>query len=428
MRELKSEQAVVGSIIMEPDCIDLVKKYIPDGSYFVDKGLGKVLDTVYKMYDDRQAIDLTTVYDAAPGVTDLLPKIMNAMVTTAHTEEYAKMVRDSYARRTLKTLISSVNPLDTNKYNTPLDVIAEIEKNIRDVEQITQNAEEVSAFDLVGTCLDDIEKDMEQGINKNILSTGFADLDRILLGIELTENVILAARPSMGKTALSQCIALNMAKRGEKVLFFSLEMSKERLMNRLFSIEGKIDSEKIRTRRLSQDDYTSLINAVTTLSNLDLIIIDDAFNLSEIRSIVARHAAKGRVGLVVIDYLQLLRESGRRFQSRQTELSYYANEIARMSKTYSTRTITLSQLSRAVENRDNKKPRLSDLYESGAIEAAADVVLFLYRDEYYNPDSDSKGIAEIGIAKTRDGATGGCALAWFGNHYRFENLAREAPF
>jgi len=425
-QKLKSEQAVIGSIIMEPDCIDLVKKYIPNGSYFINSNFGKVLDTVYKMNDEGQAIDLTTVFDTIPEIADMLSEIMDAMVTTAHVEEYAKMVRDSYARRTLRGVLTSINPLDTKKYNTPLDVITEIEKGIGDIGQIIQNAEEMSTLDLVNVCLDDIEKDMEQGINRNILPTGFVDLDRLLIGIELTENVILAARPSMGKTSLAQCIALNVAKNGEKVLFFSLEMSKKRLMNRLFSIEGRINSEKIRTRSFADGEYPKLLKAITTLSNLDFIIIDDAFNLSEIRSIVARHAASSNIGLVVIDYLQLLRESGRRFQNRQVELGYYANEIARMAKTYDTRTITLSQLSRAVENRDNKRPRLSDLYESGAIEAAADIVLFLYRDEYYNPDTEDKGIAEVGAAKTRDGAIGSCRLAWIGDYYLFGNLAREA--
>lgn len=409
---------------MEPDCIDLVKKYIPNGSYFIDRNLGKTLDAVYKMYDAGQVIDLTTVYDTVPDVSYLLSEVMDALVTTAHVEEYAKMVRDSYARRALKKLITRVNPLDTKKYNTPLDAVTEIEKGIRGIGQIIQNAEEMSTLDLVSTCLDDIEKDMEQGQNKNILPTGFTDLDRLLLGIELTENVILAARPSAGKTSLAQCIALNIAKKGGKVLFFSLEMSKKRLMNRLFSIEGKINSEKIRTRNFSEEEYSRLIDAASTLSNLNFIIIDDAFNLSEIKSIVARHSAKGEVALVVIDYLQLLRESGRKFQNRQVELGYYANEIARMAKMYGTRTITLSQLSRAVENRDDKRPRLSDLYESGAIEAAADIVLFLYRDEYYNPDTEDKGIAEIGVAKTRDGATGSCRLAWVGNYYLFGNLAK----
>ena len=425
-QKLKSEQAVIGSIIMEPDCIDLVKKYIPNGSYFINTNFGKVLDTVYKMNDEGQAIDLTTVFDTIPEIANMLSEIMDAMVTTAHVEAYAKMVRDSYARSTLMGVLFSINSIDTKQYNTPLDVITEIEKGIGEVGQIIQNAEEMSTFDLVNACLDDIEKDMEQGINRNILPTGFVDLDRLLIGIELTENVILAARPSMGKTSLAQCIALNVAKNGEKVLFFSLEMSKKRLMNRLFSIEGRINSEKIRTRSFADGEYPKLLKAITTLSNLDLIIIDDAFNFSEIKSIVARHAASSNIGLVVIDYLQLLRESGRRFQNRQVELGYYANEIARMAKTYDTRTITLSQLSRAVENRDNKRPRLSDLYESGAIEAAADIVLFLYRDEYYNPDTEDKGIAEVGAAKTRDGAIGSCRLAWIGDYYLFGNLAREA--
>jgi Replicative DNA helicase len=193
----------------------------------------------------------------------------------------------------------------------------------------------------------------------------------------------------------------------------------------MLSIESKVDSEKIRTRNLTEEDWSRIVKAATTLSNIEFTIIEDAFNLSEIRSIIARHAARGEITLVVIDYLQLLREQGKKFQSRQIELGYYANEIARIAKTYNTVILTLSQLNRAVENREDKRPRLSDLYESGAIEAAADIVLFLYRDEYYNPDSDEKGIAEIGAAKTRDGATGKCKLTWQGKYYRFDNSARE---
>ena len=425
--ELKSEQAVIGSILMEPDCIDLVKKYIPKGSYFADKNMGKVLDTVYKMHEEGQAIDMTTVYDAIPEFTEMLGKIMDSLVTAAHAEGYAKRVRDHYARRRLKYLLSKIDPLDTRKHNTPLDVVTAVETSMRDVEQIIQNAEETTAFDLINTCLEDIEKDMQHGVNRNIVPTGFTDLDRIILGFEKTENIILAARPSIGKTSCAQCIALTMAKRGGgKVLFFSQEMSKKKLMNRLLSIEGKVDNEKVRTRNLAPDEYGKVLEAAETLSNLDFIIIDDAFSLSEIRSIVARHAAKGEVALVVIDYLQLLREPAKRFQSRQVELGYYANEIARMAKTYNTITLTLSQLSRNVENREDKRPRLSDLYESGAIEAAADIVLFLYRDEYYNSDTEEKGVAEVGAAKTRDGATGKCKLAFLGKYYTFANLAREA--
>lgn len=423
--ELKSEQAVIGSIIIEPDCIDLVKKYIPDGSYFINSVLGEVFDTVCKMHEAGEAIDLTTVFDRIPKATDMLIKIMGALVTTAHVEEYAKTIRDYYARRKLKKLLSKVDPLDIKKYNSSLDVITEIDAGIRDIEQIIQNSEETSVSDLINSCLDDIERDMEQGVNKNIISTGFIDLDRLIIGFEKPESVIVAARPSMGKTSFAQCIALNMAKKGGKVLFFSLEMSKKKLMNRMLSIESKVDSEKIRTRNLTEEDWSRIVKAATTLSNIEFTIIEDAFNLSEIRSIIARHAARGEITLVVIDYLQLLREQGKKFQSRQIELGYYANEIARIAKTYNTVILTLSQLNRAVENREDKRPRLSDLYESGAIEAAADIVLFLYRDEYYNPDSDEKGIAEIGAAKTRDGATGKCKLTWQGKYYRFDNSARE---
>lgn len=422
---MKSENAVIGAMIMEPDCIDLVQRYIRDPSYFADPRLGNIFRIIVEMKDNGEQVDLATVVDKLPSSAtnfiELISNITDDLTTTAYVEDYAKVVAEGFARRKLKEL-ARIDPLNRDKFKTPLDAITAFEQGLRDAESILQYSKDVTAEELVEEVISEIEEEAG-GESNNLSPTGFIDLDRLILGWEKTENVILAARPAMGKTALALNFALHVANR-EPVIIFSLEMGKKRLMERLFAIKGKIDSEKIKTRRLDEADFYKLSNAAEAISKLNLYIYDDVFNMSEIRSISSRHAAKGRVGIIIVDYLQLIRDN-KKFQNRNTELGYYAYEIARLAKSCDTTTLTLSQLSRNVEHRDDKRPRLSDLYESGAIEAAADKVLFLYRDEVYNPDTEEKGIAEIGCAKSRDGNIGKVKLAWNGQWFRFDNLARE---
>lgn len=429
MQEIvKSEQGLIGSMIQDPECVDLIRKYVPSGEYFNNMLLGKVFDTVCRLYDEEAKIDLVTVVDSIPKnmgheIPDFLRNITDYVITTAYAEDYAKIVRDYHARRKLQALLKNIKPMDTGKFKSPNDVLTTLDIGIKEIEGIIQENEEISTFDLVKKCILNVAEMRDGNVNKNIIKTYFHDLDRIIYGIEKTENIILAARPAMGKTALALGIGLNVAKQGKTVIFFSLEMSKERLMGRLLCIEGKIDSKKIKTGKLDDEEVDRLSNAAEVVSRLPIHIYDDAFSILEMRAKIARLEARGEVGLVVIDYLQLIK-SKQRFQSRQVELGHYAYEIANLAKKYKTTTLTLSQLNREVEKRANKRPMLPDLYESGAIEAAADKILFLYRDEYYNDRTEDRGIAEVSVPKMRDGETGMCKLAWIGENFRFANLAR----
>ncbi len=422
---VNAEQAVISSIVIDPVCLPLVQKYIHDGKYFSNHLFGKVYNTLCQMHENTETIDLTTICEKLPQGMSVVEfaEMISSLPTSAHAEGYAKIVRDNYARRKLHTDVR-IEPLDVNKYPTPQDVLNELQRIIRETDGILQSSEEMSTAELVQSRLDEYERMADGGENTRVTPTGYVDLDRIIVGTEITENIVVAARPAMGKTAWSLNLALRRAKQGKKVLFFSLEMSKERLMDRLICIEGKVNSERMKTGQFEVDDWQKIMQATETIAKTNLILIDDAVMLSEIRAKLAQHSLEGSVGLVIIDYLQLLRER-MKFQSRQIELGYYANEIARMAKAYKTTMLSLSQLSRQVEQRDNKRPRMSDLYESGAIEAAADKILFLYRDEVYDENSQDKGVAEIGVAKTRDGQIGTCKLAWQGQWFKFQNLARE---
>lgn len=425
---IKSEQAVIGSMIIDPECIDLVRRYIASGDYFKNTFLGEVFDVICKLQDEESKIDLVTVVDKMPKkkgneIHDFLYEISNCIITTAHVEDYAKIVRDYHARRKLQFLLKYTNPMDVVKFANPEDILTELDSGIKEVESIIQDSDDISTFELVKKCIINVGNLQKNGVNLNITPTGFVDIDSIIIGLERTENIILAARPGMGKTAFALGLGLNVAKQGKTVVFFALEMSKERLMSRLLCIEGGIDSKKIKIGGLTDDEIDRLSDAADLISKLNIYIYDDIFTIQEVRSKIAKLEAREDICLVVIDYIQLIK-SNKRFANRQAELGSYAYAIAEIAKKYNTTTLTLSQLSRAIENRQNKRPVLTDLYESGAIEAAADKVLFLYRDEYYDENTKDKGIAEISAAKVRDGETGMCRLAWIGKYFRFANLAR----
>jgi replicative DNA helicase len=428
--KLKSEEAVIGSIMIDPGNADLVRRYVHSGKFFYDRELGKIYDIILKMHKEGGQLDLTTVVDNLPeemteDIPDLLSQIMDNLVTSAHAESYAKIVRNNHARRRLKGIVGGFDPLDVDKYATPLDAINYLSRNLREVELLTTDTKEESMEDLLSEALRNIEQMRDGRGSSNIITTGFHDLDRAIVGLERTEHMIIAARPAMGKTTMALNIALRVAKKGYKVLVFSIEMSKKRLVQRLISTEARVNSERMKQGGFSGDELNRIMGAIPKLESIPLVIYDEYKNISEIRSKVAQHHARGKVDLVVIDYLQLVTEPGKRFGSRQQELSYFAYEIVDMGKRYDTTMLTVSQLGRDVEKRVNKRPVLSDLYESGAIEASADKVLFPYRDEFYDQDTVDKGIAEIGIGKNRDGGTGTCRLAWFGEYFLFENLARE---
>ncbi|MCM8820155.1 MAG: AAA family ATPase [Candidatus Omnitrophica bacterium] len=425
-QQLKSEKAVIGSMLLDPSCIDLVKKYIRDSSYFKNFILGEAFSTIIKMHEEKKNIDLITVSDTI-GINKavVLADALNETVTSAHAEEYARIIRDYYVRKVLAEKLKSINPFDEKKYLTPLDVVTKIEKETKLVSALLEETEEVNLETLVGEVYDDFYKTGEEKQMKNLIPTGFIDLDKIILGLERGENIVIAGRPGMGKTALALNIALNVAKKGYNVLIFSLEMSARRLIARLLCMEGRIDTIRFKEKSLYEEEHERLAKAVAVVSNLPLKIIEKVNKTIDIRSIIAKHTAKKDIGLVIIDFLQLIKDQSIKGRTRANEVGDIAKAIQDMAHFYDVPIILISQLNRECEKRPDKRPKQIDLYESGDIEASADKILALYRDEEYNPDTKDKGIAEVGVLKHRDGSKGMVKLAWLGYCTKFENLVRS---
>jgi len=420
--ELYSEKALIGSMILDPACIDMVRQYVKGPGYFQNAVHGKIFGVLLKMAEEEKKIDVATVYDEVRNEVSVqyLTQTINLLPTAAHAEEYAKNVRDNYMRSLIRERLRVFNPTDTEKYPTMLDVLNYLEAVYRDSQAVVAEEKEITVAEIVEARM----KELQEERNSRIIPTGYLDLDRIINGLEQSELVVVAARPGMGKTALALNIGLNLCHAGKKVIFFTLEMSKERLVDRLISIESQVPARKIKNRRLDDQDREKLARAVVSLSRISLIIRDKAYSVTEMRAEVAKEAAKGPVGLVVVDYLQLISD-GKKHQSRNTEIGFYSRQLVQLAKDFNTTVLCLSQLSRKVEDRTDKRPRLSDLYESGMIEANIDKALLLYREEYYKPDTKSKGITEIGVGKNRDGDIGRCEVLFTPETITFRNLLWE---
>ena len=274
--------------------------------------------------------------------------------------------------------------------------------------------------------MDRIEKASRNKGNVTGIPTGFIDLDYKTAGLQPSDLILIAARPSMGKTAFVLNIAQNVAfKQGMTVAMFSLEMSKEQFVNRLFSLESKVDSQHLRTGNLTDAEWESLIESAGVIGKSNLIIDDTpGISIAEMRSKCRKYKLEHNLGIIFIDYLQLMTGSGKRSESRQQEISDISRSLKALARELNVPVVALSQLSRAVEQRPDHRPMLSDLRESGAIEQDADVVMFIYRDDYYNKDSENKNIAEIIIAKQRNGPIGTINLVWLPNYTKFVNMKK----
>ena len=305
------------------------------------------------------------------------------------------------------------------------DILEDTEKSVFDVIQQRGGSEFEPIRDVVLRTLDSIEKAAKQKGNITGLETGFRDLDAKTAGLQKSDLILIAARPAMGKTAFVLNIAEYVALHSNSTIaLFSLEMSKEQLVKRMLAMNSMVDSQKIRTGDLEDDDWDKLVGSVRKIGNSNLVIDDTSgITASELRSKCRKLKIEQGLDLVIIDYLQLMTGAGKRkSDSRQQEISDISRSLKVMARELDVPVIALSQLSRAVESRPDKRPMLSDLRESGAIEQDADIVMFIYRDEYYNPDSEKKGVAEVIVAKQRSGPTGPVELAWLSQYTKFGNL------
>lgn len=430
---MEAEQSVIGSMIMDREAI-IVASEIVLGDDFYNKQYGVVFDTMVELNDEGKPVDLVTLQDrlkekdVPPEVSSLefIRDLITAVPTSANIKHYANIVAE---KATLRRLIRINEEIANTCYvgkESLEDILSDTEKRIFDLVQRRNTGEFVPIRQIVMNAMDSIEKASHNKGNVTGVATGFLDLDYRTAGMQPSDLILVAARPSMGKTAFVLNIAQYVAfKQAKTVAIFSLEMSKEQLVNRLFSMESKVDSQHLRTGNLSDVEWEKLIEIAGAIGKSNLIIDDTpGISISELRSKCRKYKLEHNLEMIIIDYLQLMSGSGRSTDSRQQEISDISRSLKALARELHVPVIALSQLSRAVEQRPDHRPMLSDLRESGAIEQDADVVMFIYRDDYYNKDTEKKGIAEIIIAKQRNGPIGTVELVWLPDFTKFANLQR----
>lgn len=428
-----AENNALGILLVSSDKINLAVETIRPSDFY-----NPVNTTVYtailNLYNSNNPVDLITVteelrrmgqLDQIGGVS-YLAQLTTEVVTTVNIEYYLKIIKD---KSILRHLIESGSETVDLAYEDNEEVGTVLEFAEKKLFDITQNATKKGLVSVREILVESFKQMEERSMNPNSLTgvtTGFADLDRILSGMQKSDLILLAARPSMGKTALMVNIATNAASRGKaKVAMFSLEMSEGQLAQRMMSAMSHVDLQKVISGNLDDEEWSKLLNGISVINKLD-IHIDDTAGISplELKAKARRLKAKSGLDLIVIDYLQLM-QMGHRSDNRQQEISEISRSLKGIAKELEVPVVALSQLSRAPELRGDKRPMLSDLRESGAIEQDADVVLFLYRDEYYNSDTEKKNIGEVIIAKHRNGPTGNIELAFLPQYTKFVNIQRS---
>lgn len=429
---IEAEQSVIGAMIMDREAIVVASELITAEDFY-NKQYGILFDAMVELNNEGKPADPVTLQDrlkekdVPPEVSSLefVRDLITAVPTSANIKYYADIVAE---KATLRKLIRLNEEIANTCYagKESLEVILEdTEKKIFEVVQKRNTGDFVPIRQVVMNALSRIEK---AGKNKGAVTgipTGFIDLDYRTAGMQPSDLVLIAARPSMGKTAFVLNIAEHVAfKQNKTVAIFSLEMSKEQLVNRLFSLESKVDSQHIRTGMLSDQEWDKLVESAGVIGKSNLIIDDTpGISIAELRSKCRKYKLEQDLSMIIIDYLQLMSGSGRT-DSRQQEISDISRSLKAVARELSVPVLALSQLSRAVEQRPDHRPMLSDLRESGAIEQDADVVMFIYRDDYYNHDTEKKDVAEIIIAKQRNGPIGTIELAWLPNYTKFANIEK----
>lgn len=427
---IEAEQSVIGSMIMDREAI-VVASELVSGEDFYNRQYGILFETMVELNDSGSPVDLVTLQnklkekDVPPEVSSLefVRELITAVPTSANIKYYANIVAE---KATLRRLIRLNEEIANTCYagKESLEYILEdTEKRVFQLVQKRNTDDFVPIRQIVMNAMDKIEIAAKNKGNVTGIATGFVDLDYRTAGMQPSDLILIAARPSMGKTAFELNLAHYMAfKKNLTVALFSLEMSKEQLVNRMFSLESNVDAQKLRTGQLNDQEWERLIESAGTIGKSRLIIDDTpGISISELRSKCRKYKLEHDLSIVMIDYLQLMSGSGRS-ESRQQEVSDISRSLKALARELNVPVVALSQLSRAVEQRPDRRPMLSDLRDSGAIEQDADVVMFLYRDDYYNHDSADKGISEVIIAKQRNGPIGTVKLAWLPEYTKFANL------
>lgn len=429
--DTEAEQAVLGSMLTDKDATIAAIEVLKEEDFYREDN--KIIyRAILNLYNRAEPIDIITLkaeltsmgkFDNVGGL-EYLANLPEKVPTTANVDKYIKIVEE---KAILRNLIKTANEIITLGYD-PTEEVENImdtaEKKIFDIMQSKNQKGYTPIKDILVDTFAQLEELYNQKQHITGVPTGFADLDYKTAGLHGSDLVLVAARPAMGKSAFALNIASNAAIRAKvPVAIFSLEMSKEQMVNRILCSEAMVDSNKVRTGKLDEQDWAKLASSLGPLSESE-IYIDDTPGISvmEIRAKCRKLKLEKNIGLVVIDYLQLIQGSNKRGGSREQEISEISRSLKILAKEINVPVIALSQLSRAPEQRPDHRPMLSDLRESGAIEQDADIVMFLYRDDYYNEDSEKKNIAEVIMAKHRAGSTGTVELLWLGNYTKFVNI------
>ncbi|HSW79260.1 MAG TPA: replicative DNA helicase [Candidatus Saccharimonadales bacterium] len=432
-QNVDAEASLLGAILIDPDAIVKIADSI-SAEAFYDPKHGRIYTAVTKLYDRHSPIDVLTLADQLKNSGDLesvggaayLTELTNYVPTAAHVEQYADIVAQKALRRRLIKAAQEISGLSYDESKQLRDLIDEAETRLFEVSQehikqtvVSLEAILAESFDR----LDELHKD--KGKIRGV-PTGFKDMDSMLAGLQRSDLFILAARPSMGKTALALNIAHNVAVMAkEPVLIFSLEMSKEQLVDRLLSMESGVDAWALRTGNLTDSDFEKIGQAMGALSEAQIFIDDTpGITVGDLRTKARREAHQRQLGLIIVDYLQLM-SGGSKFGgdfNRVQEISEISRGLKGIARELNVPLIALSQLSRSVESRSPQIPQLADLRESGSIEQDADVVAFIYREDYYNPETDRKNLTDILIKKHRNGPTGGVELYFDRDRQKFRSV------
>lgn len=430
---IEAEQAVIGGILIDSNSVAAVSEIIKEQDFYFEHNKN-IFAAMQVLFNSNQPIDIVTVANLleqygnleAIGGVNYLSSVAASVPTTANISQYAEIVSQ---KALLRRLVEAGGKIADLGYNAPDGVEAAVEEAEKIVFDILQNKDSqgiVHIKEVLGTSFTMMSEMADKKGKVSGVPTGFGYLDQMTSGLQNSDLILIAARPAMGKTSFALNIAQNAAIRnGVTTAIFNLEMSKEQLANRIICGEAMVSGNKLKEGSLDADDWIRIGENLAQIEQAPIFIDDSSsVTVSEIRAKCRRLKQRYNLGLVIIDYLQLM-QGGRSDGNRQQEVSEISRSLKILAKELNIPIITLSQLSRGPEGRTNKRPMLSDLRESGAIEQDADIVIFLYRDEYYNPDSPDKNIAECIIAKHRNGETGTIKLWWDGSHTKFMHLEKQ---
>ncbi len=431
---IDAEESVLGSVLLSSDAANVALERLHPEDFY-KPAHQRIFEVIKQLFDSNEPIDAVTVSEGLRrdgsldrmGGIEALTRLIDSVPSTSNAEYYSGIVEEHALRRRLMRVGGDIGVIAMNTQDPIADVVDRAEQAVFAVAERRVGDGLQNIDDLLGPAIEKAEELQRNGSEVTGISTGYRDLDRKLAGLHPTNLIILAARPGMGKTSLMLYIAQNVALAGNTVAIFSLEMSREEVVTRMLCSTGRIDSQKLRTGRLNEVDFTKLSNAAGALYKQNIFVDDSpGLTVTEIRAKSRRLRRRPGLDLIVVDYIQLMNGSGQ--ENRQQEIAMISRSLKGLARELNLPIIALSQLNRGVEPREAKRPRLGDLRESGAVEQEADGVMFIYRDEYYYPEKvESKGIAEIVISKHRQGSVGKVDMTFLPEFTLFADMGRADP-